>query len=611
MAKPPPDVQTDDDQCMQQVVFPHAGRPVDLYLDSGSSVGIHDVDQPDILRLRSGEFASFNSFFNNLFLANWREYTPVREIGIRIALAGRAVVQVFAIDVDSRKRILHTFEVSDQSGAQTQWVLDLSEVRDGPNLAAIHFTIRACDDCVLHSAAYVTRQCARKIIRLSVGLCAYNREPQLAQTVSGLRKLKQETPELVAVIVVNQGEEFADPTLCSDLEAVGATCIAQPNLGGCGGFNRSMLEAVASQVDPTHHILLDDDIVMDPRVIRRTIQFLSLVNRDVAIGGQMLIIEEPTILYEAGARADDFLGIVSRGKGRNLSLERSFELFYELYRVDYNAWWYCAIPVSAIGQIGQSMPIFIHGDDIEYGVRLGEHGVPTVALPGVAVWHDSLVHKARPWIHYYDLRNAMINTAVHPSGRWPHDALYVLGAVMQAILAHRYDEALILMRAVRHFLMGPDALFEMDSASRHLELMDFVGQQSKSAVPYTEDVRALTKMKITTPPTSRLWLVVLFFMRFEQLSLPFLRRRETVFFDQTFVHPQSCGGGPYVVPTTPDAHSFQIYRPRRLMLWWRSAQAVGLAISFARHRSRAVRLWQAGFAHYTSTDYWKKITKID
>ena len=38
--------------------------------------------------------------------------------------------------------------------------------------------------------------------------------------------------------------------------------------------------------------------------------------------------------------------------------------------------------------IGLPAPVFIRGDDFEYGQRLARAGVPTVTLPGIAVWHD-------------------------------------------------------------------------------------------------------------------------------------------------------------------------------------------------------------------------------
>ena len=54
----------------------------------------------------------------------------------------------------------------------------------------------------------------------------------------------------------------------------------------------------------------------------------------------------------------------------------------------FNGWWYCAIPAGVFREHGLPLPVFLGGDDMEYGARLFSRGVPTVSLPPVAVWHE-------------------------------------------------------------------------------------------------------------------------------------------------------------------------------------------------------------------------------
>ena len=62
------------------------------------------------------------------------------------------------------------------------------------------------------------------------------------------------------------------------------------NCGGAGGFTRGMIEALK---DPgfTHVILMDDDIVLNPEVLTKTMLFLSSVKKewqDAPLGGSLI-----------------------------------------------------------------------------------------------------------------------------------------------------------------------------------------------------------------------------------------------------------------------------------------------------------------------------------
>lgn len=76
---------------------------------------------------------------------------------------------------------------------------------------------------------------------------------------------------------------------------------------------------------------------------------------------------------------------------------------------DYGGWWYCCIPVSAIREKGLPLPVFIHRDDIEYGIRMGK----LMTLNGIGVWHEAVTKKLPQIGEYYDIRNMAILNAIH------------------------------------------------------------------------------------------------------------------------------------------------------------------------------------------------------
>lgn len=76
---------------------------------------------------------------------------------------------------------------------------------------------------------------------------------------------------------------------------------------------------------------------------------------------------------------------------------------------DYGGWWCCCIPVSAIREKGLPLPVFIHRDDIEYGIRMGK----LMTLNGIGVWHEAVTKKLPQIGEYYDIRNMAILNAIH------------------------------------------------------------------------------------------------------------------------------------------------------------------------------------------------------
>ena len=77
---------------------------------------------------------------------------------------------------------------------------------------------------------------------------------------------------------------------------------------------------------------------------------------------------------------------------------------------DYVGWWYSCIPVTFINKSKLPLPLFIHRDDIEYGLRAnGEF----ILLNGICVWHEAFENKCPGTNEYYDIRNLAILNAIH------------------------------------------------------------------------------------------------------------------------------------------------------------------------------------------------------
>ena len=126
---------------------------------------------------------------------------------------------------------------------------------------------------------------------------------------------------------------------------------------------------------------------------------------------------------------------------------------------------------EAIGEHGLPLPCFIRGDDVEWGVRLHNRGVPTAPIPGIAVWHEPFYLKIGGWQLYYETRNALICAALHEE--FSPRRVFLLGfkRLMTHLLTYRYYNAALVVRALEDAARGP-ALLQADPRALHAGLAE-------------------------------------------------------------------------------------------------------------------------------------------
>jgi galactofuranosylgalactofuranosylrhamnosyl-N-acetylglucosaminyl-diphospho-decaprenol beta-1,5/1,6-galactofuranosyltransferase len=139
------------------------------------------------------------------------------------------------------------------------------------------------------------------------------------------------------------------------------------------------------------------------------------------------------------------------------------KLLHRRIDVDYNGWWMCMIPRRVAEELGQPLPLFIKWDDADYGLRAGEHGYPTVTMPGTAIWHMAWSDKddAIDWQAYFHLRNRLVVSALH----WDAPVGGLIKSSIKATLKHllclEYSTVAIQNKAIDDFLAGPEHIFSI------------------------------------------------------------------------------------------------------------------------------------------------------
>ena len=137
--------------------------------------------------------------------------------------------------------------------------------------------------------------------------------------------------------------------------------------------------------------------------------------------------------------------------------------------VEFNAWWYCCTPMSVVREDNLPLPIFIRGDDLEYGLRNMRH---LLLMNGICVWHEPFENKYSSFLEYYILRNLLYDNALHCPGYSKWQFLRRLYSnVIRQLFYYRYQNVELIFRGINDFFKGVDFLRGTDGEKLHQEIM--------------------------------------------------------------------------------------------------------------------------------------------
>ncbi|MFN8125144.1 MAG: glycosyltransferase [Candidatus Nanopelagicales bacterium] len=460
--------------------------------------GGHVITGRDSITVENGARASFDTYFNRVHAGYLNRWTDLDEMTLRMTGSGTARVTVRHSTPDGRQVIDEVVDAPLERGVSLTVPLK-------PFLAggAQWFDVEAFEGPVeVESAVWVADTEASLEAVVDIGICTYNRPQDVLKLLTTLLSDEDFVGHVGTVWVIDNGTtSFQSLEGAADIMARWGDrlhVIEQPNLGGSGGFSRAMYESVR-QGTADYVFLMDDDVVAEPESLRRAIVFAELATQQVAVGGQMLLRGKPLELHSSGERVDSRTfrwGSAPQGR-ESIRVDRDpLDLVVD---VGYNGWWCCLIPIAAVREIGLAQPFFIKWDDAEYGMRMAQHGFPTVTLPGVAVWHESweLKDDTVDWTVYFHVRNRLIAAAML-SGKVPEQVAkrrmrsvvkdVIINNTLANVSRRSYSSAAAVGQAVADFLRGPEILFEpLDTLVQNVraDRKRFPGDES--AIPFRPD----------------------------------------------------------------------------------------------------------------------------
>ena len=585
---------------LQEIMLPVEKTISELYLRIIN--GNVEVDNHQLV-MGPGAKVSFNTYFNSFYESYWTECTAIEDIVLRVEFSGSIHVEIFRDTKHQGVSRIFNGKLSSDGAAKT--LTDIQLCRDDglSEAGRLFVDLTAEVASKIRNIVFQTTTSPIHEPSITLGICTFNREPFLYRNLNAILNYKDALQSIEKIIVVNQGPSFTNKELAALIDRSDLIkLVEQKNFGGCGGFTRTMHESLEFH-DATHHVLMDDDAVIDPRILHNLENFLAYASRDIVVGGHMLDLLRPWVLYEAGANVKPNSRIKLLHHNIDLRSLESLLVFNKCHFVDYNAWWFCAIPTKHIKEARFPAPIFIRGDDMEYGVRLQEKGVKTVAMPGIAVWHEPFYVKVGGWQIYYDLRNRLIMASVYPHRFSLESPKNVIWLMMQALALHDYFGARLICKALQDYLKGP-SLFETDAEAIHKEVTQLGKILSPESVGSTE---GFNKPKLTSMPKSDLSTALLLVRRIMTLLLSFnAGERKPMLLMDNEASVANVGPFPYVKTNAIGSYRL-LYRPNRIKLQSLLVLCLKTFAAYLRNRKQAAEAWRMDIDRLRSGKAWAKV----
>lgn len=624
---------------LQSIVLPTTQDPdvLPLYADSeiwtqiddspvrlSNNANIDNVLSRSSARVRSGNRVSFASYFNAFPAAYWQRWTVVTSVQLTLRTTGRGTVIIYRSNANGVAQRVDSRQVTGTE--ESVFDLPLTSFSDG---GWYWFDlIASTEDVVLEGGAWTTNADPVLTGKLSLGMTTYNKPDYCVATLANIAQSPALLEGIDRIFLVDQGtQKVSDEPGYDEVAALlgdHLQIIEQGNLGGSGGFSRSMAETL-NREDTDFLLLLDDDIEFETESALRALQFGRFSREPVIVGGHMFdLLDKPVMhAWAEVVRPDPFMWGPSfeeqhRHDFRKRNLRQTRWMHARL-DADYNGWWMCMIPKRVIEDIGLSLPVFIKWDDAEYGLRARAAGYRTVSLPGVALWHVSWLDKddSQDWQAFFHTRNRLIAGLLHSDRPRSGKLLQNSGRQdIKKLLNMQYYATQLAVDGMRSVLRGPAGLHDdisKDMPAARARSKEFpetrVYRPGDPETPVARRGRALPELQEKPKGPSGAQLA-----RFTMKMVPQHWRRPTVAVDEQpeleyakqGAHWWQIPHHPNVVVGAADGSGKMWYRHDREKFRRLLRESRALSKQIEKNWDRLAAEYRAALPQLTSVEEWQK-----
>lgn len=441
-----------------------------------------------IITLSKGSVISFDTRFGAFFPKQWVEYTNISSLGVAVSIEGGVNVRLYHTAQGEKSEETRRIEESKVAVTPDFCSFEYGELSpDG----MYWFEVEALSEgAKIFGGRYFDNSLTpQRDAKIALCVCSFKTGDIVSERAAMLKRElmdNQKSPCFgkLAMFVSDNSRTMRVAQLPQTDDFV---LLSNKNTGGTGGFTRCMLEVIKSG-EYTHCLLSDDDAYAEPQAYERLICFVNALKpecADMPVGGAIMRGDRKEVQYEASAdwnsgKMQLFGAALDMSKRADVLRCADMQL-----KADYCGWWFCCIPVDIIKESGLPLPIFIHRDDIEYGLRSG--GV--LSLNGVCVWHDAFERKHSGCNEYYDIRNMGIVNALYCE-EYTAKAYFnhIFKRCLQNILQYKYAYCDMAIRGAKDFLEGPSLLKSSDAQGLHKEIMrlDYKKSDASSIEAYSK-----------------------------------------------------------------------------------------------------------------------------
>lgn len=434
----------------------------------------YSLAQENIM-LKKEAMVSFDTYFNGFSASKWFQYTTVKKIRLKIKVKGKIRLTLFYKEKQMGQIYTQIVEEAEyDTGGKIAEIESLYHCEKTQGMYA--FNILAMeDDVVFYGGEYDADFLGEEQkVRLAIVICTFKREEFVYKNIKMLKKrffenTCSEIGKNLAVYISDNAKSLNQ----TELESEYVHIFPNKNVGGSGGFTRGLIECLKNQKTEefTHVLLMDDDVMIQPESIFRTWRILTVLKpefSDTYIGGAMLRLDKQWYQTESGALWNGG-NLISRKVGLDLrDLDACLYNEFE-EKCDFNAWWYCTIPMKFVNETNLPLPLFIRGDDVEYGLRNMKN---LILMNGICVWHEPFEYKFSSSMYYYIFRNRLIDNAIHEI---PYSYKQFLTELkewfVRELFTYRFKNAQLLLDGANDFLKGIDWLIEQDGEALNSKVM--------------------------------------------------------------------------------------------------------------------------------------------
>lgn len=470
---------------LQHMLMPKPGVCMQKEMYYRADDKVHLTDEMKTLSFYKYAVVWFDTYFNSLSIEKWRKYTNVGKISVRLKLKGKFEIQLLSKEKVEEIIAEKLLSVTAFESAEPTEIMLPFESYDDKGAYFVRLEALSAGS-VFYGGEYLGEIDGASLnnIDLAVNICTFKREAFVKRNLNILNDAILDhagsgLSEHLQIFISDNGQTLDRAALSGKKIHI----VPNKNVGGAGGFTRGLIEIMhCDSFRATHVLFMDDDIVIEPEALYRTYMLLRCAKEryhDAFIGGAMLRLDQPNIQVEAGA---------TWNKGELVSLKHGLDLNLidgVLYNeteetAEYNAWWYCCTPMSVVSEDNLPLPIFIRGDDLEYGLRNMKQ---LILMNGICVWHEPFENKYSSFLNYYILRNLLYDNALHcPTYSKKELIKRMRSMVLRELMFYRYKNVELIFRGIEDFFKGVDFLKETDGEALHKEIMA-AGYQAK---PVTE-----------------------------------------------------------------------------------------------------------------------------